>query len=127
MCRHKRLFLLQGSRKEDSGAPDRQPGSTGLHAGHSAPAVGSKPRGLPGVEELGGGKPCKRAPVGRFAAGVGGLCPRNVEASSAVGGKRKEDTEEVERKMASCLIRANQEERKTTPILAVSWSAVEKP
>lgn len=28
--------------------------------------------------------------------------------------------------MASCLIRANQDERKTTPKLAVSWSAVER-
>ncbi|TNN55566.1 hypothetical protein EYF80_034224 [Liparis tanakae] len=44
-----------GERKEDSGAPHRQRGSAGLHAGHSERLPDANRAGLPGMGGGGGG------------------------------------------------------------------------
>ena len=78
MCRHKRLFLLQGERREDSGAPDRQRGTAALRGRHSAPAAGSKTRGLP--RGAGGGEDAEGWTVSRPAHGA--PRPGRTEAGS---------------------------------------------
>ena len=128
VCRHKRLFLLQGARKEDSGAPDRQRGSA--RAARRAKRAGCRieTAGTTGHGSAGGRRwTCGGKPARRFTAADGSSVPDKLRLPRRVGvEKREEDTEEVARKMASCLISANQDERKTTPKLAVSWSAVER-
>lgn len=117
MCRHKRLFLLQDWRKEDSGAPDRQQrgGSAGTHADRSAPAPAANPRGLPAssVEAPPGAARTRRARRRRPWVG------QKSVFFTAGGGKYGGGCAE----RASGLKCANQEERRTSPALAVSWRA----